>query len=153
VLEGPVGPASPHPPVAQLLRRVTTSIVRGPAMSARFGSSAAGCDSLWYRMSPGSNRFELSDRVYIGEADRLRRRFQHYRTPGARQATNLRLNSLMLELLGAASAIEVCVITSARVDVDGHDEPLDLRHNAARLLVESAALTAARMAGQAVENL
>jgi hypothetical protein len=102
---------------------------------------------------PGVYRFDLGNRVYIGEADRLRRRFQHYRTPGARQATNLRLNSLMLELLGAASTIGVCVITSARVDVDGHDEPLDLRHKAARLLVESAALTAARMAGQGVENL
>jgi hypothetical protein len=45
------------------------------------------------------------------------------------------------------------VITSALVEVDGHAEPLDLRHKAARLLVESAALTAARMACRAVENL
>jgi hypothetical protein len=103
--------------------------------------------------APGVYRFDLDDRVYIGEADRLRRRFQHYRTRGARQATNLRLNSVMLELLSAAGTIEVCAITSARVDVDGQGEPLDLRHKAARLLVESAALTAARMAGQAVENL
>jgi hypothetical protein len=102
---------------------------------------------------PGVYRFDLSDRVYIGEADRLRRRFQHYRSPGARQATNVRLNSLMLVLLGAGGTIKVWVITSARVDVDGHGEPLDLRHKVARLLVESAALTAARMAGQAVENL
>lgn len=102
---------------------------------------------------PGVYRFDLSDRVYIGEADRLRRRFQQYRTPGARQATNLRLNSLMRELLGAAGTIKLCVVTSARVEVDGHAEPLDLRHKAARLLVESAALTAARMAGRGVENL
>jgi hypothetical protein len=97
-------------------------------MSARFGSSAAGCDSLWYRMSPGSNRFDLSDRVYIGEADRLRRRFQHYpRGPWSKTATNLRLNSVMAKLLGAAGTIEVWVITSTRVEVDGHAQPLDLR--------------------------
>jgi hypothetical protein len=102
---------------------------------------------------PGVYRLHLSDRVYIGEADRLRRRFQHYRTPGPRQATNLRLNSLMLELLRAAGTIDVYVSAFARVEVDGHAEPLDMRHKAARLLVESAALTAARMAGQAVENL
>jgi hypothetical protein len=59
----------------------------------------------------------------------------------------------MRELLDAAGTMEICVITSAGVEGDGRQEPLDLRHKAARLLVESAALMAPWMAGQAVENL
>lgn len=47
--------------------------------------------------SPGLYRFtlELAGRttVYIGEADNLTRRFQHYRTPGSRQETNVRQRS------------------------------------------------------------
>ena len=60
---------------------------------------------------------DLGDRVYFGETDWLGRQFQQYRTPGARQATNLRLNSMMLEVLGAADTIKLCVVTSARVKV------------------------------------
>jgi hypothetical protein len=102
---------------------------------------------------PGVYRFDLGDRVYIGEADRLRRRFQHYRTPGPSQATNLRINAVMLELLGASTAIEVCTVTAAEIEIDGQSAPLDLSYKSARLLVENAALTAARMAGLSVENL
>lgn len=102
---------------------------------------------------PGVYRFDLGDRVYIGEADRLRRRFQHYRTPGPTQATSVRLNAVMLELLRDEAAISVCIITAARVEVDGATSPLDLQHKAGRLLVESAALTATRIAGHLVENL
>lgn len=68
---------------------------------------------------PGVYRFDLGERIYIGEADRLRRRFQHYRTPGPRQATNLRLNALMLELLGASTAIEVSTVTAAEKSTAG----------------------------------
>ena len=103
--------------------------------------------------APGLYRFDLGDRVYIGETDRLRRRFQHYRTPGPTQPTNVRLNAVMLALLGEDRTIEVCVITSAEVDIDGQRHLLDLTRKAARLLVENAALTAAAVAGHAVENL
>lgn len=102
---------------------------------------------------PGVYRFDLGDRIYVGEADRLRRRFQHYRTPGPTQATNIRLNAAMLELLRAGKDISVSTVTSARVEIDGAVSPLDLREKAARLLIESAALTAARVAGNSVENL
>ncbi|MGH9150901.1 MAG: hypothetical protein ACRD03_00525, partial [Acidimicrobiales bacterium] len=47
----------------------------------------------------------------------------------------------------------VCTITDAHIEIDGAVSPLDLRYKAARLLVESAALTAATLAGQSVENL
>jgi hypothetical protein len=96
---------------------------------------------------------DLGDRVYIGETDRLRRRFQHYRTPGPTQATNLRLNAMMLQLLADARTIDVSTVTEANVEIDGRPAPLDLRTKPARLLVENAALTAALAAGQKVENL
>lgn len=57
--------------------------------------------------APGVYRLDIGDRVYVGETDRLRRRLQHYRTPGPRQATNLRLNAVMLEFLGASASIPV----------------------------------------------
>lgn len=103
--------------------------------------------------SPGVYRFDLGQTVYIGETDRLRRRFQHYRSPGPTQSTNIRLNALMLRLLGEGGTVTVCTVMTATVDVDGHRSPLDLTHKAARLLVENAALTAARMSGARVENL
>lgn len=55
--------------------------------------------------APGVYRFDFGDRVYVGEADRLRRRFQHYRTPGPRQETNLRLNAVMVKLLSEAPRV------------------------------------------------
>src|SRR6266487_2526507 len=63
-------------------------------------------------------RFDLGDRVYIGETDRLPRRLQHYRTPGPSQATNLRLNKVMTELLRTGQIL-VSVITAATVELDG----------------------------------
>lgn len=102
---------------------------------------------------PGVYRFDFGDRVYVGEADRLRRRFQHYRTPGPSQATNLRLNAAMLPLLASGMTIAVCTITQATVEIDNLVSPLDLSKKATRLLVESAALTAAQLAGAPVENL
>lgn len=103
--------------------------------------------------SPGVYRLDLGQTVYIGEADRLRRRFQHYRTPGVKQPTNIRLNARMLGLLAEGGSLALCTLTTASIEVDGHRAPLDLRHRAARLLVENAALTAARIDGAQVENL
>ena len=103
--------------------------------------------------APGVYRFDLGKTVYVGEADRLRRRFQHYRTPGPSQATNVRLNTLMLRLLREGGAVAVCIVASVSIEVDGQRSALDLGHKAARLLVENAALTAARLDGAIVENL
>ncbi len=90
--------------------------------------------------------------MYVGETDRLRRRFQHYRTPGPSQATNLRLNKLMTELLGTGKIL-VSIITDATIELDSEHHALDLADKTARLLVESAVLVAAKHAGVAVENL
>jgi hypothetical protein len=102
---------------------------------------------------PGIYRFDLDDKVYIGEAERLRRRFQHYRTPGLTQPTNIRLNSVIMRLLDGPGTMTVSTITSAEIEVEGERSALDLRQKAARLLVDSVALTAAQLRGHAVENL
>lgn len=103
--------------------------------------------------APGIYRFDFGQRVYLGETDRLRRRFQHYRTPGPTQRTNQRLNALMVQLLAGDHAIEVSTATEATIEIDGQHGPLDLGSRPARILVENAALVAALMAGEAVENL
>jgi hypothetical protein len=103
--------------------------------------------------APGVYRFDLGDRVYIGETDQLKRRFQGYRAPGARQATNIRLNAALTSILSGGRPASAATITNAVVDVDGRRAQLDLTYKAARLLVESAALVAERLHGRAVENL
>ena len=103
--------------------------------------------------APGIYRFDLGDRVYIGETSQLKRRFQGYRTPGASQATNIRLNSGLTALLQSGRAATAASVTTAVVDVDGMRVPLDLSYKPARLLVESAALVAERLRGRPVENL
>jgi hypothetical protein len=64
---------------------------------------------------PSIYRFDLGDRIYVGVTDRLWRRLQHYRTPGPSQATNLRLNKLMTEVLGTGEVL-VSIITDATME-------------------------------------
>src|SRR5260370_33105650 len=92
---------------------------------------------------PSIYRFDLGNRVYVGETDRLRRRLQHYRTPGPSQATNLRLNKLMTELLGAGEIL-VSIITEATIELDCERNALDLADKKAQVLVENAALRATK---------
>ena len=103
--------------------------------------------------APGIYRFDLGDRVYIGETDQLKRRFQHYRTPGVSQTTNIRLNAALADLLQHGAIATVATVTSATVEIDGAPASLDLSYRPARLLIESAALVAERHAGRRVENL
>ncbi len=108
--------------------------------------------------APGIYRFDLysSDRgatTYIGQTDRLRRRFQHYRTPGPSQPTNVRLNKLVVDLLGAGGTAAVFTCTSAFVDRGGEHRPLDLTEKASRILLEHSALVLAILDGRKVENL
>jgi hypothetical protein len=83
----------------------------------------------------------------------LRRRFQHYRTPGPTQTTNIRLNAIITEVLANAGTAEVSVVTDAIVEIEGMTTALDLTQKSARLLLESAALTQARLAGTPIVNL
>jgi hypothetical protein len=103
--------------------------------------------------APGIYRFDLGEFLYVGETDRLRRRFQHYRTPGPTQHTNVRINGKMIECLKNGFEILVAISTDATVEIDGAKTPLDLTLKSSRLLVESAALTELKSHGVGVENL
>jgi hypothetical protein len=59
----------------------------------------------------------------------------------------------MRQLLADGTGVAVSTITSASAEIDGHSAPLDLFAKEARLLVESAALVAAKGSGRLVENL
>ena len=83
--------------------------------------------------------------VYIGETDNLRRRLHtNYRTPGAAQATSLRINALLIGHLNIGGTIELAVATEATVWLNNTAQPLDLTRKAARLLAENAALVLAQ---------
>jgi hypothetical protein len=108
---------------------------------------------------PGIYRLLLRDRqgssVYIGEAEDLKRRMQHYRTPGPRQLTNLRLHRRIQDVLEGVGAVEVGTATDATLHLNERPLPLDISKKAFRRLLESAAL--ANALGNAgpdrVENL
>lgn len=103
--------------------------------------------------APGIYQFTIRNRIYVGETDRLRRRFQHYRTPGASQQTNIRINDSIVAALSEGFEVVVSTIEKAAINVDGIESPLDLFRKNGRLLVESAVLTTAHLSGQLVENL
>ena len=107
--------------------------------------------------SPGIYRFRVTsaagEHQYFGETVGLKRRFQHYRTPGPTQPTNLRLNALLNELLATGWRGEVAIITHATINLGGEAIAADLTHRAVRLLIENASLIAAENDGIAVENL
>jgi predicted GIY-YIG superfamily endonuclease len=106
----------------------------------------------------GLYRFEIERAqgraAYIGETDQLDRRFQHYRTPGPSQRTNLRLNALMLEALKAGDAISVAIMTEgAVITLDGREREAHLLEKSERVLLEQAAIYAARDAAIPILNV
>lgn len=103
--------------------------------------------------SPGIYRFLITTSgdtttAYVGETDRLRRRLQHYRTPGRSQTTNIRLNARMRKVLEEGGTVNVAVIETAT----GSTGVLDLSEQTARVLVESAWLLSLKAEGIPVEN-
>jgi hypothetical protein len=89
---------------------------------------------------------------YVGESDRLRRRLQHYRTPGPSQPTNLRINQLMKEVLAEGGAVGVSVVERATVNIGDSHHALDLAEKFSRVLVESAWILQVKSTGLQVEN-
>ena len=91
-------------------------------------------------------------RHYIGETDELRRRFQHYRTPGPSQKTNIRMNEEFHRHFAAGGTIEVDIATDG-ISVSSAGAPLcvDLADKAIRRLLEHAALVSE--AGSGVKPL
>jgi hypothetical protein len=95
---------------------------------------------------PGVYRFtfespERPRRIYIGETDRLRRRAQHYRTPGPTQTTNLRMNEEIVVELRRGVPLSFAVITAASLAIDDASPvPMDLSRKTNRQIVENAAM-------------
>lgn len=86
---------------------------------------------------------EETSRCYIGESANLRVRFHSYRNPGPTQATNLRLNALMLEHLEAGGAIGLDLITQIGALTQGNSkQERSLSDKAVRRLLEQAAIVA-----------
>lgn len=84
--------------------------------------------------------------VYVGEATDLRRRMQHYRTPGPSQATNLRVNALVKEAVLGGAVVTVSIATRATLRRDAGDlESLDLGRRTGRLIAEQLAIAAAAL--------
>jgi len=99
-------------------------------------------------VAPGLYRFTFeapgaAPRVYIGETDELRRRAQDYRTPGATQRTNVRMNKELVDAIHGGSRVWCAVITAASISLDGASPRLlDLTRKTSRLIVENAAMAA-----------
>ena len=96
---------------------------------------------------PGLYRFRLSghgeEAHYIGETADLRRRFYHYRNPGPSQATNIRINGLLLDHLAAGGSVEVDIIAGeVALTIGDESVPVDLALKPVRRLLEHAALLA-----------
>lgn len=96
---------------------------------------------------PGLYRFRLMDsnsrKSYIGETIHLRRRFQHYRTPGPSQATNIRINDLLKAHLASGGNVEVdIIIDSVILTISKKEVGADLNDKATRRLIENAMLVA-----------
>lgn len=98
---------------------------------------------------PGLYRFSFDPasgqrRVYIGETDNLRRRTQHYRTPGATEPTNLRMNRELVDAISVGTRISYSTITTATISIDDRaPRALGLARKTSRLIVENAAMAAA----------
>ena len=91
-----------------------------------------------YRLTFRDAHGMLTD-VYVGESDRLPRRFQHYRTPGSDERLTMhRMNRTMVSALIAGGQIDVEVVTSAQaIAGNGSPSALDLGWKAARVLVRA----------------
>jgi hypothetical protein len=75
---------------------------------------------------------------YIGEAEILSRRFQHYRTPGKSQETNIRINRFLADALSQKAEISVSIVTdTAWIIKTEHKQKVDFSNKAVRRLFEN----------------
>jgi hypothetical protein len=107
---------------------------------------------------PGLYRFEIDGakgrQEYIGETDMLDRRFQHYRTPDPSQSTNVRLNALMREVINSSGAVGVSImVDGAAITMEGRTRSPRMQSKSDRVLLEHAAIYAAREAGISIVNI
>ena len=73
----------------------------------------------------------------------LRRRFSHYRNPGPKQQTNIRINALFKELIETGAAISVDIIMDGvKLMINNATVAADLTDKAVRRMIEHAAIVA-----------
>jgi predicted glycosyltransferase len=83
----------------------------------------------------------MSEMRYIGETDKLGRRFYGYRHPSATQQTSVRINAKLLQALGVQAKITAfAAMSDAWIEVAGQRRNVDLSSKTVRLLLESAAI-------------
>jgi hypothetical protein len=88
----------------------------------------------------------------IGQGGSIRKRVKHYRTPGhGHHDTKTRINGHLLAALRSGGAVAVEIVTAVSVH-PARRASLDLGVEAARGLVENAALTLAYVSGAPVLN-
>ncbi len=106
---------------------------------------------------PGIYRFTITtsvEKTYIGETDNLRRRMQHYRSPGPSQQTNVRLNRIIQEALKTGGSVWLSIITAKAHLVSATiKRQLGFEKKSERVLLEHAALLEAAINGNSVLNL
>lgn len=95
-------------------------------------------------VNPGLYRIQLRGegnlQVYVGETDNLQRRFAHYRNPGPSQATNIRLNQHIVELINEKGTVDIAIITSsAWISLNGGEKRADFAIKAVRCIFENLA--------------
>lgn len=94
---------------------------------------------------PGLYRFRLQstngEKRYIGETVRLAQRFNFYRNPGSTQATNVRVNEILLDhLLSGGQAIVDVVFGGVTLRFAEEPRSVDHSDKATRRLLEHAAI-------------
>lgn len=80
--------------------------------------------------------------VYVGETEDLKRRAYHYRNPGPRQKTSLRINALLRQELSQGTQVTIATVTEPRIEIEGKEITVDLARRTHRLLFENAVLLA-----------
>ena len=99
--------------------------------------------------APGIYRLRIrqgdAESLYIGETQNLFRRFGHYRRPGPRQKTSIRIHAELRKALTDGAEVSVAVVTSgAWLNYTGVIIPADFFSKAVRCLFENAALVEER---------
>ncbi len=151
---------------AHTLAGTNADAQRAYTITAKFDWKLAGSINLDWKQrlvfpplgaGPGVYMFEVDTgseiRVYIGEAENLRRRMQHYRTPGSSQKTNIRLNESLTETLKSKSLVTLWTIgAEAALTINEEKMSVNLSSQTERRLLESSALIVAKNGDAVILN-
>lgn len=79
-----------------------------------------------------------SESRYVGETDNLRRRLTWYRNPGSTQATNVRMNEIVIKALEGGAEVAISIVTETAWFIqDAERVRADLSKKSVRRLFEN----------------